>query len=127
LTSGNAADTSSEQAEPDSWITAAVKSEIDQAALDLLAMEQPMAIDLRFILSVIKINGDLDNANLELDRSHKAEAEAHAANDALAARVSALPVETRRTPTEASSAMVGPLGSARTLTGSPTVWTTAAI
>jgi phosphate transport system protein len=34
--------------------------EVDQMALDLLAMEQPMAIDLRFILSVIKINGDLE-------------------------------------------------------------------
>src|ERR1700738_1775443 len=34
--------------------------EIDQMALDLLAMEQPMAIDLRFILSVIRINADLD-------------------------------------------------------------------
>jgi phosphate transport system protein len=34
--------------------------DIDQAALDLLAMEQPMAIDLRFILSVIKINADLE-------------------------------------------------------------------
>jgi len=33
---------------------------IDQAALDLLAMEQPMAIDLRFILAVIKINADLE-------------------------------------------------------------------
>ncbi|MEO6965192.1 MAG: phosphate signaling complex protein PhoU [Acidobacteriaceae bacterium] len=33
---------------------------IDQMALDLLAMEQPMAIDLRFILSVIKINADLE-------------------------------------------------------------------
>src|ERR1019366_7714471 len=30
------------------------------AALDLLAMEQPMAIDLRFILAVIKINADLE-------------------------------------------------------------------
>ncbi len=29
-------------------------------ALDLLAMEQPMAIDLRFILSVIRINADLE-------------------------------------------------------------------
>ena len=37
-----------------------------------------------------KINGDLDNANLELDKSHKAAADAHAANDALAARVAAL-------------------------------------
>ena len=34
--------------------------EIDQMALDLLAMEQPMAIDLRFVLSVIKINADLE-------------------------------------------------------------------
>jgi len=37
-----------------------LEREIDQMALDLLAMEQPMAIDLRFILSVIKINGDLE-------------------------------------------------------------------
>jgi phosphate transport system protein len=29
-------------------------------ALDLLAMEQPMAIDLRFILAVIKINADVE-------------------------------------------------------------------
>ncbi len=34
--------------------------EIDQMALDLLAMEQPMAIDLRFVLAVIKINADLE-------------------------------------------------------------------
>ena len=34
--------------------------EIDQLALDLLAMEQPMAIDLRFILAVIKINADVE-------------------------------------------------------------------
>lgn len=34
--------------------------EIDQMALDLLAMEQPMAIDLRFILAVIKINADIE-------------------------------------------------------------------
>jgi phosphate transport system protein len=34
--------------------------DIDQMALDLLAMEQPMAIDLRFILAVIKINADLE-------------------------------------------------------------------
>ena len=37
-----------------------LEREIDQSALDLLAMEQPMAIDLRFILAVIKINGDLE-------------------------------------------------------------------
>ncbi len=34
--------------------------EIDQLALDLLAMEQPMAVDLRFILAVIKINADVE-------------------------------------------------------------------
>ena len=37
-----------------------LEREIDQMALDLLAMEQPMAIDLRFILAVIKINADLE-------------------------------------------------------------------
>jgi phosphate transport system protein len=37
-----------------------MEREIDQLALDLLAMEQPMAIDLRFILSVIRINADLE-------------------------------------------------------------------
>ena len=34
--------------------------EIDGAALDLLAMQQPMAVDLRFILAVIKSNADLE-------------------------------------------------------------------
>jgi phosphate transport system protein len=34
--------------------------DVDQMAYDLLAKEQPMAIDLRFILAVIKINGDLE-------------------------------------------------------------------
>lgn len=34
--------------------------EIDRIAFDLLAMEQPMAGDLRFILAAIKINGDLE-------------------------------------------------------------------
>ncbi|SFS15620.1 phosphate transport system protein [Granulicella pectinivorans] len=37
-----------------------LEREIDQLALDLLAMEQPMAVDLRFILSVIRINADLE-------------------------------------------------------------------
>ncbi len=37
-----------------------LERDIDQAALDLLAMEQPMASDLRFILAVIKINADLE-------------------------------------------------------------------
>jgi phosphate transport system protein len=34
--------------------------EIDELAFDLLAMQQPMAVDLRFILAVIKINADLE-------------------------------------------------------------------
>ena len=33
---------------------------VDEMAFDLLAKEQPMAVDLRFILTVIKINGDLE-------------------------------------------------------------------
>ncbi len=38
----------------------AAETTVDEMAYDLLAKEQPMAIDLRFILSVIKINGDLE-------------------------------------------------------------------
>jgi phosphate transport system protein len=34
--------------------------DIDELALDLLAMQQPMAIDLRFILAIVKINSDLE-------------------------------------------------------------------
>jgi phosphate transport system protein len=34
--------------------------EIDELALDLLAMQQPMAVDLRLILAVIKSNADLE-------------------------------------------------------------------
>ncbi len=34
--------------------------EIDSIALDLMAMQQPMAVDLRFILAVVKINADLE-------------------------------------------------------------------
>jgi phosphate transport system protein len=37
-----------------------MERDIDQLALDLLAMEQPMAIDLRFILAVVRINADLE-------------------------------------------------------------------
>jgi phosphate transport system protein len=33
---------------------------IDEMAVDLLAMQQPMASDLRFILAVLKINADLE-------------------------------------------------------------------
>lgn len=45
--------------EIEAGINAAERS-VDEMAYDLLAKEQPMAIDLRFILSVIKINGDLE-------------------------------------------------------------------
>jgi phosphate transport system protein len=34
--------------------------EVDDMAYELLSREQPMAIDLRFIMAVIKINGDLE-------------------------------------------------------------------
>ena len=59
-----------------------LEREIDQMALDLLAMEQPMAIDLRFILSVIKINADLervgDSAKSISERVRNMEQMAHA-------------------------------------------------
>jgi phosphate transport system protein len=38
----------------------AAHRDVDDMAFDLLAKEQPMAVDLRFILTVIKINGDLE-------------------------------------------------------------------
>ena len=38
----------------------AMEREIDELALDLLAMQQPMAVDLRFITAVMKINGNLE-------------------------------------------------------------------
>jgi len=45
--------------EGESLINAAER-DIDEAAFDLLAMQQPMAVDLRFILAVTKINSDLE-------------------------------------------------------------------
>src|SRR5215467_10113023 len=45
--------------ENESLINAAER-EIDELAFDLLAMQQPMAGDLRFILAVTKINSDLE-------------------------------------------------------------------
>lgn len=45
--------------ENEAAINAAQRS-VDEMAYDLMAMEQPMAIDLRFLLAVIKINGDLE-------------------------------------------------------------------
>ena len=50
---------SSSVAELEREINAAERN-VDEMAYELLAKEQPMAIDLRFILSVIKINGDLE-------------------------------------------------------------------
>ncbi len=38
----------------------AVEIEIEEEALKILALHQPVAIDLRFIISVIKINNDLE-------------------------------------------------------------------
>ena len=49
-----------EQVEKSELLINRYEREIDQTALDLLAMEQPMAIDLRFILAVIKINADVE-------------------------------------------------------------------
>ncbi len=34
--------------------------EVDELSIDLLAMQQPMAVDLRFIIACIKINADLE-------------------------------------------------------------------
>ncbi len=34
--------------------------EVDEMAYELLAKQQPMAVDLRFLLAVIRINGDLE-------------------------------------------------------------------
>lgn len=45
--------------ENEAAINAAERS-LDEMAYELMAMEQPMAIDLRFLLAVIKINGDLE-------------------------------------------------------------------
>ena len=38
----------------------AAEREIDELAFDLLALQQPLAVDLRFILAVTKINADLE-------------------------------------------------------------------
>ena len=38
----------------------AAEREVDELAVDLLAMQQPMAVDLRFVISCIKINADLE-------------------------------------------------------------------
>lgn len=41
--------------------------EVDGMAYDLIAMEQPMAIDLRFLMAAIKINGDVERIG---DQAH---------------------------------------------------------
>ncbi len=38
----------------------AAERAVDEMAYELLAKQQPMAVDLRFLLAVIKINGDLE-------------------------------------------------------------------
>jgi len=38
----------------------AAERDVDEMSIDLLAMQQPMAIDLRFIVACIKINDDLE-------------------------------------------------------------------
>ena len=49
--------------------------DVDEMAYDLLAKEQPMAIDLRFILAVIKINGDLERIGDQASNiAHRAQA-----------------------------------------------------
>jgi phosphate transport system protein len=38
----------------------AAEREVDELSIDLLAMQQPMAVDLRFIVACIKINSDIE-------------------------------------------------------------------
>ena len=38
----------------------AAEREVDELSIDLLAMQQPMAVDLRFIIACIKINADIE-------------------------------------------------------------------
>jgi len=38
----------------------AAERDVDELDVDLLAMQQPMAVDLRFVVSCIKINADLE-------------------------------------------------------------------
>ena len=64
--------------------------EIDQMALDLLAMEQPVANDLRFTLAVIKINADLKRAG------NAARSISHRVRDLQKSPIVALPVDIPR-------------------------------
>src|SRR5579859_6207263 len=52
----------------------AAEREVDELAMDLLAMQQPMAVDLRFIIACIKINANLERVgdqavNIEIGRA----------------------------------------------------------
>jgi phosphate transport system protein len=72
--------------ENETAINAAERS-MDEMAYELMAMEQPMAIDLRFLLAVIKINGDLERIG---DQSVNI---AERANDLLKLPAADLPVD----------------------------------
>ncbi len=54
---------------------------VDEMAYELLAKEQPMAIDLRFLLAVIKINGDLERVGDQAAAIVKRCAELQSAGD----------------------------------------------
>jgi phosphate transport system protein len=75
--------------ENEAAINAAERS-VDEMAYDLMAMEQPMAIDLRFLLAVIKINGDLERIG---DQSVNI---ADRARDLLSRPPASLPVDMRQ-------------------------------
>jgi len=66
----------------------AAERAVDEMAYDLLAKEQPMAIDLRFILSIIKINGDLERIG---DQATNIAQRAHSLNEPCATD---LPIDT---------------------------------
>ena len=70
--------------------------DVDEMAYELLAKEQPMAIDLRFILSVIKINADLERIG---DQSMSI---ARRAEDMLRVPAATLPVDIAAMGTHAS-------------------------
>ena len=56
--------------------TNSFQREIDQLGIDLLAMQQPMAVDLRFIMACIKINADLERVgDLSVNIAERALAE----------------------------------------------------
>jgi phosphate transport system protein len=73
--------------------------DVDEMAYELLAKEQPMAIDLRFILSVIKINADLERIG---DQSMSI---ARRAEDMLRFPAAKLPVDIAAMGTHASDMM----------------------